>query len=552
MLKLFEKYEKFSVPVWVADSSSNFIYFNKSWLNITDTNLEQAKGYRWFKRIHPDDVEQYKVKYFYHFKEYAPFTIRYRLRCKNGEYRWFFDTVIPHFDSSGSFYGYTGIVNDITEQKNMEKELEESRDRYKTLYINAQVGLYRSRLSDGRILEANERLAHIFGYEKVDEIVGKINSRDLYVDPEQRDKMLDELKRKGEIKKFEARLMRRDGSICWVRYTARLIRDKGCMEGVLIDITEEKEREEEIRKLSSAVEQSSSVVVITDTEGRIEYVNPKFEKVTGYSREEVVGKTTGILKSEKTDPEKCKKLWKTILSGKEWKGEFLNKRKNGEYYWEYTSISPIRNDEGEITHFVAVKEDITERKKTEDILQHQAYHDPLTGLPNRLMFMDKLYMLVSESQRSRQKFAVMFMDLDRFKLVNDTLGHDMGDKLLIGVAVKLKEYLRKGDIIARIGGDEFTLLLPGIKDKHGAARVGQKIVDIFKEPWKVDTHELYITTSIGISIFPYDGQDVQTLMKNADMAMYSAKEGGRNAYRFYDLSMSDEVKRRFKKQGGIY
>lgn len=422
----------------------------------------------------------------------------------------------------------------------MKKVEFEYNERYQNLYQNAQVGFYRSRISDGKILDANRRFAQIFGYDNIKELSERVSTVQLYADPDVRKKMLEELRQNGEVMKFDACFLKKDGSTCWARYTARYAGEDS-IEGVLIDITEEKQAEEKIKKLSQAVEQTSSLIIITDAEGIIEYVNPTVSQVTGYAPYELIGKKPDIFKSGKMDDQQYKVLWETITSGKEWHGEFCNKKKSGEFYWEAASISPIKDENGVITHFVAVKEDITERKNMEEKLRRQAYYDALTGLLNRRAFEDSLRSTLSHAQRNRQKFCVMFMDLDRFKLINDTLGHQAGDVLLKEVAERLKSILRQDDIIARLGGDEFTILLTDIKNSQTAAKVAKKVLELFKASFSINGHEFYITASIGICIYPSDGEDVQTLMKNADAAMYRSKELGRNGYQFYKTEMNERA-----------
>ena len=521
------------VSIWIADNSAKFIYFNKNCLEFVGISLEQAIGEAWFERIHPEDVKQYRKVYSEAFSERLSYQIEYRVRCHD-VYCWIMENAKPLYEADGSFIGYSGLFYNISERKEMEIELKQSRDRYKSLFNNAQAGLYRTRISDGMILECNERFARILGFDSPKELINSYTIAEHYVDPGTRQRMLEELKKTDDLGKFEARFFRKDGTICWARYTVHLNRNEGYLEGVLIDITEEKRAEEELRKLSRAVDQSPVIVLITDVNGVIEYVNPKFTQITGYLPEEVMGKSPRILKSGKMPEEIYKELWNTITSGNEWRGELVNKKKDGEFFWGQVSISPIKDCSSVITHFVAVAEDITEQKSAQEIIQHQAFHDTLTGLPNRAMFNEMLSQAVAQAYRNKHELAVMFMDLDRFKLVNDTLGHAAGDEFLKKVAENIKKTLRKGDIFARLGGDEFTLILPMIKNKRAAAAVAKKIIDIFKAPTYIDGYEFDVTISVGISIYPYDGLDSQSLMVNADNAMYYAKENGRNRYSFYD------------------
>ncbi len=297
----------------------------------------------------------------------------------------------------------------------------------------------------------------------------------------------------------------------------------------------------ETAKLTKAVEQSSSVIMITDTKGKIEYVNPKLRHVTGYSVEEIIGKNPRILKSGKTSSGVYTELWDHITSGKEWYGELCNKKKNGELYLESVSISPIRNSKDEITHILKVSDDITERKKAEKTIHQMAYYDALTGLPNRILFSDRLGQSLEHARRTKKAQAVMFIDLDNFKLINDTMGHAMGDNLLKSVAEELKNSVRAGDTVSRAGGDEFTVLITSLNCEKDVEMIAEKIISAFRKPFVFGGHELNVTTSIGIAIYPTDGKDEEILLRNADTAMYHAKEQGKNNYKRYDNSLHEKV-----------
>ncbi|OHB95423.1 MAG: hypothetical protein A3I59_04865 [Planctomycetes bacterium RIFCSPLOWO2_02_FULL_50_16] len=319
-----------------------------------------------------------------------------------------------------------------------------------------------------------------------------------------------------------------------------------------VEITERERREVELRKLSLVAEQSPATIVITDKEGNIEYVNHKFTELTGYSPEEVIGENPRILKSGKTPSEEYKRLWETITSGGIWRGELCNKKKNGELYWESVSISPIKDSKNIITHFIAIKEDITERKQAEERIRQLAYYDPLTGLPNRVLYNDRLSLALAHAQRTGEALAVLFIDLDRFKDINDTLGHSIGDQLLKAVAERLTDSLRKEDTATRQGGDEFTLLLPGMTQAEDAARVAQKILEAVRKPLTLGGHELNITTSIGIALYPTDGKDGETLLKNVDTAMYHAKELGRNNYQFFTPALYTKTVEQLEMESSLH
>ncbi len=299
------------------------------------------------------------------------------------------------------------------------------------------------------------------------------------------------------------------------------------------DITARKKNEEDLRKLSQAVKQSPVSIVITDTKGNIEFVNPEFTKITGYTFTEALGKNPRILQTDKTSPEVYALLWRTITSGKTWEGEFYNQKKDGEQFIEHAIISPIFNKKGEITHYMAIKEDITSKKQSEEIIWRQANFDTLTQLPNRRLFLYRLKNAIPYTSRNSISLALLFLDLDRFKEVNDSLGHDYGDLLLTAVARRIQNCVRETDTVARFGGDEFVLMLTNIKLGEDIDKVTEKILDALNNPFHLNDKVVSISASIGIAICPEDTTDVNILLKNADQAMYLAKGAGRNCWRSF-------------------
>ena len=432
---------------------------------------------------------------------------------------------------------------------------------------------------------------------------------------------------------------------------------------VRTDITESKRKETDLRKLGRALEQSPTSVIITSIDGIIEYVNPKFEEVSGYSAAEAIGQNPRILKSGDKTPEDYKKMWSTLMSGKEWRGAFHNKRKDGSIYWESASISPLRDEAGKITHFIAVKEDVTAQKRAEeqlrmnatvfdttsegimvtdadniiktvnpafsritgyeaeevvghspsilssgrhteafyeqlwsavsqngywsgeiwnrrkdgsvfpewlsiaaiknesgivkeyvavfsDISKHkqdeekiryQANFDALTGLPNRSLLTDRLSQAILSANREGWKLALLFIDLDQFKVVNDTFGHVMGDELLQLVSARIRDCVREADTVARFGGDEFVVLMQDVTDLEAPALVASKVISEVTGSFNLYQREIYIGASIGITVYPDDATTPDALLRNADMAMYQAKEQGRNNYQFFTPSMQRQT-----------
>lgn len=303
-----------------------------------------------------------------------------------------------------------------------------------------------------------------------------------------------------------------------------------------------RDREKELQKLSLAVEQSPASVVIVDTEGHIEYVNPQFCSLTGYAAEEVIGKNPRILQSGETSEEIYKDLWATITNGGQWRGVFRNRKKNGECFWESATISPIRAQDGSITHYIAVKEDITERRRAEQQIAYQAFYDELTDLPNRRLLVERIEVELSRSRRRGHYGAVLFLDLDNFKVINDSLGRRAGDVVLQHVAKQIESVLREEDTAARIGSDEFVILLSEIDDNPDAALLEaqatlQKIQRSLSIPCRIENREIHVTSSIGITLFPQETEEADDVLKQADIAMYGAKQFGRNTFRFYEPSM---------------
>ena len=302
--------------------------------------------------------------------------------------------------------------------------------------------------------------------------------------------------------------------------------------------------QEEMRKLSRAVEQADNMVLITNCAGNIEYVNPEFEKVTGYSKNEVLGLSPSIVKSNQHNKRFYDRLWNTIKSGKSFQEVFINRKKSGEFFYEEKTITPLKDATGEITHFVSTGKDISERINDQKRIEHMAYHDNLTNLPNRELFRDRLDHALAQSRRKGSHVAVMFLDLDRFKQVNDSLGHMIGDKLLKSIAERLNIAIREGDTIARIGGDEFTIICEDCTNLDDVTKIAQHIVENLALPFFIDNNEIYTTSSIGISIFPKDALNSEELLTAADTAMYRAKVEGRNNYQYYTSNMSDMVNER--------
>ncbi len=286
------------------------------------------------------------------------------------------------------------------------------------------------------------------------------------------------------------------------------------------------------------IENSLEGILITDENVRILSVNPAFCRLTGYSAEEVIGENPSILSSRRHGPEFYAELWGRLKRDGHWQGEIWNRRKDGEIFPELLTITAIRDADGTLTHYAALFSDISELKQNEEQIRHLAYYDPLTGLPNRRLLEDRLQVALAHAHRNHLRMAVLFIDLDRFKRINDSLGHQVGDQLLVTIAQRLCYSLREDDTVARMGGDEFVVLLPEIEGPDAAAHTARRLIETLKRPVAIDGHELVVTISIGVSMYPEDSDSAIELIKNADAAMYRAKQTGRDSFQLYQAEMN--------------
>jgi diguanylate cyclase (GGDEF)-like protein/PAS domain S-box-containing protein len=307
------------------------------------------------------------------------------------------------------------------------------------------------------------------------------------------------------------------------------------------ELKERQAAESRLRLLGKFFENTNEAVLIIDSRARIIEVNDAFTRITGFAKEEVIGKKPALLRSDRRSKRPLNNIWRSVVKSGSWQGEASDQRKNGEIYAVWLSISPVRDRSNTPTHYVAIAADISDIKKSEERLEHLAHHDSLTDLPNRTLFSDRLNQAISYAKRNEKIMAVMLLDLDRFKEVNDTLGHRLGDQLLVNVSRRLKSRLRNTDTISRLGGDEFAVILPDISSIEKAAHVAQQLMNALSEPFALEGHEVYITTSIGITIYPADSDDRDELLINADAAMYHAKSKGKNNFQFFTPAMNTKI-----------
>ncbi|POD22324.1 GGDEF domain-containing protein [Pseudomonas avellanae] len=438
------------------------------------------------------------------------------------------------------------IVRDITRLKLAQQQLQLSEEKFAKAFHAAPDGLAITRQQDGMLLEVNEGFCRITGYSELHCLEHSTFDLGIWADLSERSRLIEQLEQHGVVHGFRARLCNVNGSIrvCELSSHPLLISGDACLLTISRDITESQLMQEKLHLAATVFESTAEGVLITDTDQRISAVNRAFTEITGYSESEAIGQTPRLLASGQHDSAFYASMWHQLTAEGHWQGEISNRRKNGELYPSWLTVSAVRNKENLLTHFVAVFADISSLKHAQARLDYRAHHDPLTGLPNRTLFESRLQSALLHSEESGSLGAVLFLDLDRFKHINDSLGHPIGDLLLKGIAHRLKETLRDIDTVARLGGDEFIVLLPGLLQPGDAKAIANKLLACFSTPFEAGEHELYISPSIGSCVFPTDGTDVATLVKNADAAMYRSKAQGRNRVESYTRDLTEQARER--------
>ncbi|POA98604.1 GGDEF domain-containing protein [Chromobacterium sinusclupearum] len=467
----------------------------------------------------------------------------------NGVETYLLASKFPLFDADGRPAGVGSVDTDITLSKREQRAKREAEERYLALVEQSLVGIYI--MQDERLVYANPKLAEIMGHAP-EEMVGMTMAQ-LLVPGEAvrlRQQLLRRFRENIAVMHYSTRGLRKDGVVVDMEVHSRLFELDGrkAVIGVVMDISDRLLADTNLRLAAKVFENSAEGILILDASARIIAVNDAFTRITGYTEDEALGKPSRIFHLGEREREAMREA---LAGSGHWQGEMQDRRKNGEWYPAELSISALRDEDDELCNYVAVFSDITQRKEAEARLQFLANHDPLTRLPNRSSLTVQLDEALARMASQGGQLAVMFIDLDRFKLINDSFGHQAGDLLLCEIALRLARVVGERGMLARLGGDEFTLLMSGF-DSH--TQLGEVATDILTElgrPLSLEAHEVFITGSIGISVFPHDGQDAQTLLKNADVAMYRAKDSGKNTYQFFDAGMNTQTFERLLLENGL-
>ena len=439
------------------------------------------------------------------------------------------------------------------ERRAMENALRESESRFRELYEKAPLA-YQSLDVEGNILEVNDAWLNLLGFRR-EEVIGR------FIGDFMTDVSIKTLQ--NEFPKFQQRgkvdgplfhFLHRDGTRRLLMVNGQIARDRDgnflrthC---IMTDLTERLQSAEQLRLAAAVFEQSAEGIVILDATHNVLMVNQAYTKMTGYSAAELIGKLPPVMDPGCNDASFIRAMWETVETHGSWQGELWNRRKDGDLYPELASVSRVHDEEGKVSHYIAIVTDISAHKANEAHIHRLAHFDALTGLPNRSLLADRVGQSLSRVERNAESLALIFMDIDRFKNVNDSLGHRIGDELLIQVAGRLRHVLREEDTVSRLGGDEFILVLPSAS-AEGAAHVAEKVLKSLSAPYQIEHHELNVTASLGIAMYPNDGHTYDALSMCADAAMYRAKQGGRNTFRFFTREMQERSDRTLQLENAL-
>ena len=528
-----------NVGIYIVQNGK-FVYVSPLFQKLSGYSHADLAGTNPVDYIHPDDREVVRKKAIKSLKGKSSDAYEYRFTRKNGEVMWVLE-MVTSITYKGERAALVSFM-DITQRKQTEETIRYSEERYRTIIENIEDGYFEVDLA-GNFTFVNDAQCRNVGTPR-EQLLGKNNRA--YTNEEEAKrlyKLFSGIYRTGEpVKGFAFEFKKKDGTIAFNEMSVSLIRNSQGQtigfRGISRDITERRQMEEALRqseeRYRTIIKEMEEWYFETDLAGNVTFFNDIFATILGYTQEELTGLNfQSFVKKEESDSvyRLFHQVFKTGKPTRNFPYEFIST--DGTVTSAEFSFFPKRDNEGKVCGFRGVGHDITERKHAEEKIKYQATHDALTGLPNRLMFSQLLNQAIKSARRYKRQFAVLFIDLDRFKIINDTMGHDAGDQLLQEIAARLKQTLRAVDVVARLGGDEFIVLIDEVSDSSHVSTVAHKIITSIIKPLTIMKQECRITASIGISIYPKDAEDEQSLMKNADMAMYLAKEEGKNNYQFY-------------------
>ncbi len=525
------------VLFWIADAAGGCEVVSTNWREATGQACEDAIGTGWLAAVHPDDRTLVADTLNAALEARRGLFLHYRMRRADGSARRMLHVAAPRTLPSGQFDGLIGTLTDESDTEAGEQVLLDSEEQVFTFLDGvglAAVAIDRS----GRIAHINRVMAELIG-RPLSDLLGSdwIGNHVLAEDRPCLAGFLDGTVALSAMpKELEYQVQTAQGP-CLFRWYVTLIRDPdGAPTSIVMmgsDITRWRRMGDQLRLNAEIFDRSNEAMLVTDRQNDIVAVNPAFTRLTGYLPEEAIGRNPRILRSGRHDKSFYEAMWKSILEHGYWRGDVWDRRKDGSLYPKFLSITALRDEAGQIVKYSAIFYDITERKAMEEQLESIAHFDALTGLPNRMLLHDRLEQAIAVAERQHQHFALLFIDLDGFKPVNDTHGHAVGDEVLKLVGRRLGMLIRGMDTVARLGGDEFVVILTDIRNKENAGRVAEKIIRELSAPYEVDGRTLTVSASVGASIYPSDEKAAKELLRTADEAMYQAKRDGKRRVIFY-------------------
>lgn len=405
----------------------------------------------------------------------------------------------------------------------------------------------------------SDRCLEIIGYPRAADVdLGQIWLERVHPDDITATRQAIRMHFQGAAERFDNshRILHLDGHYVWVHARGQAIRDGEQravrLVGIVRDVTEQKANEERLQQAAAVIDSTNEGVVITDAQNRIVNVNPAFCNITGYDREAVIGQTPTLLKSGWHPDHFYVDLWRELLMTGSWQGEIWNRRKNGEIYPQWQTINAVYDLAGNLAHYVAVFADITQIKRSQEEIDFLAHHDPLTRLPNRLLMIERLGNALARAKRNDRRLGLIFVDIDRFKAINDSMGHTAGDELLRAAAGRISALCREQDTLARLSGDEFIMLVEDLAEAADLTPFALRVQRAFEQPFDIDDRSLHLSCSLGMSVYPDDGEDSAELLKNADTAVTLAKKNGRNTYAYYTQALTQYARRQMTLESDLH
>jgi diguanylate cyclase (GGDEF)-like protein/PAS domain S-box-containing protein len=527
--------------------------------------VETLLGYRveqllaepmlWHDAIHPDDLPTVDHAIAALTEASLSFDLEYRIRHRNGHWIWLHDRCVRRVDTQGE-PSLVGMVTDISARRAAETLCEDSKQQLSQILDSLDVAVLLYDTASGSLIRASNAAAcKLFGYSPAQ--IGHLNLETLHLEPaafESFDLLSREALRSEAYFFTEWPLRRADHSVFPAELRIRRLNsDCGAQLfiAVITDLTEKYAYEEDLALAQQVFDNASEAVMITDAENRIVSVNTAFTIITGWSLEESVGRNPSFLSSGKQGPDFYRDMWQVLHDAGVWQGEVVNRRRSGQYYAEWLSISTVRNRQGKVTHYLAIFSDISERKRAEGLIHRYSWFDSLTDLPNKALLIDRVNQAIITAQNEGRPLYLIALNLNRLKQINDSFGHRAGDEVLKVVAQRLVDATREGDTASRITGDDFVVLAPRLSQHHRALALSQRLLDSVNAAISIEGNTIHISANCGISVFPSDGRDPEVLLMNADAALNHSRNQGPNKAAFFEPHMNTEILEKIGMQGEL-